>query len=320
MTENESAQSANTDALRSGMIAVVGRANVGKSTLMNALFGEKVSIVSPVAQTTRNLVRGILNRDEGQLVFLDTPGIHKAKSDLGKFMNKRSRMAVEGVDVILLVLDQSTSPRDEDSGWMRRLLKSDVQSLILLNKTDAKEDRSEAYRALWKKNHEELTAREDITLPGNSVDIPWMSVSAKTSEGLEELMHTLFTLAPIGPALFPDDVLTDYPRNLTISDVVREKLCLSLHDELPHAIAVEVVQIDEEEKGWKAHVIIYVNRPSQKPIVIGHKGRMLRKIKRAAEKELMNMYEHPVRLEVRIKIEPHWNRNFWFLKKLGYVE
>jgi GTPase len=295
---------------RAGLVAVIGRSNVGKSSLLNALLEEKVSIVSPVPQTTRTLVRGILTEPRGQVAFIDTPGVHKAGGNLSLMMNRIARASIEGVDVALLVLDASSSPYQEDEGWMARLARSDVPCLAVFNKSDLSPSRAEDYRALWAR----------VAADRGSTQTPrWLATSALTGAGLPELLSALFEAMPVGPHLFPDDVLTDYPRKLNMADIVREKLFADLRDELPHAIAVCVEDIRESPQGWNADVDIYVNRDSQKGIVIGHKGRQLRKVRRAAELELTQMYSLPVTLHFRVKVENHWDRNFWLLKKFGYA-
>ncbi|HMO51840.1 MAG TPA: GTPase Era [Kiritimatiellia bacterium] len=300
-----------TENRRVGMVAVVGRANVGKSSLSNALLGEKLSIVSPVAQTTRNVIRGVLTDARGQLVLVDTPGLHKAPGELGKVMNRLARSSVEGVDAIVLVVDASAPPRDEDEGWMRRLVREELPIVIALNKTDLGRRHESDYRERWR-----VIAAES----GREVPEPrWFPVSAVSGDGQSELLDALFAGLPLGPLLFPEDIFSDYPRKLAIADVIREKLFLSLREELPHAIAVWVEKLEDEGPEWHVRAIIYVNKYSQKGIVIGEKGRMLRKAKRSSEAELSNLYEVPVTVELWVKVEKDWSRNFWLLKKFGYV-
>lgn len=289
---------------RAGLVAVVGRANVGKSSLVNAILGEKVSIVSHVAQTTRNAIRGILTEPRGQIVFVDTPGMHKAQNDLGKLMNRMARASVEGADVALLVLDGSVPPESEDIGWMNRLKREETRLVFILNKKDQGETFVEAYRDAWKDSPKPAT---------------WLPASATTGEGVPQLIEHLFEILPEGPHLFPDDVLTDYPRKLNMADIIREKLFGVLRDELPHSVAVWVEDIVETKNGWEIQAFIYVNKSSQKGIVIGEKGRLLRKIRRSSEGELTEMYGCAVKLELWVKVEPNWSRNFWLLKKFGYA-
>ena len=295
---------------RAGMIAIVGRANVGKSTLLNRLLGEKVSIVSPVAQTTRRMVRGMLNEPRGQLVFMDTPGVHQASYDLGRVMNRTARAAVEGVDVVLLVLDGSTAPRAEDEGWMRRLLFHEAPIVAVLNKCDQGTDQVVAYRQRWA-----LVAKEK----SSPKQAEWLRVSAVTGEGVEELVTQLFGLVPVGAELFPDNILTDYPRKLAMADVVREKYFHELRAELPHTLAVEIEEIVEKPEGWLVKGAILVEKSSQKPILLGAKGRMFKRVLAAAEQDLAEMYGVPVKLELWIRVEKNWQKNYWILKRLGYV-
>lgn len=295
---------------KAGIISIVGRTNVGKSTLVNHLLGEKVSIVSDTVQTTRNLIRAILTEPRGQVVFLDTPGVHKAKGDLGKNLNKTARSAVDGVDAILLVLDGSRKPELEDDGWFRRIAREEIPCIIALNKSDLHYDRTADYKTLWQEiKTEKESAQEPV----------WAAVSALHGDGMAGLLDTLFDTIPVGPALFPDDVLTDYPRKLNMADVIREKLFCRLHDELPHSVAVWIEDIDEQEKKWTVDATIFVERHSQKGIVIGEKGRQLKWVREQAEKELYEMYGVRFKLKLWVKVEKNWRKNFWMLKKFGYA-
>jgi len=295
---------------RAGVVAIVGRTNVGKSTLVNHLLGEKVSIVSDTVQTTRNVIRAILTEPRGQLVFLDTPGVHKAQGEMGKNLNKAARAAAQGVDALLLVLDSSSVPALEDDGWFRRITREEVPCIFALNKCDRSPDRAAAYRKLWEEiRAEKGAAREPV----------WISVSALLGTGMPGLLETLFGAVPEGPPLFPEDILTDYPRKLNMADVIREKLFLRLHEELPHAVAVWVEEIDEQANKWTVDATIYVERHSQKGIVIGEKGRLLKWVREQAEKELHDMYGVRFKLKLWVKVEKNWRKNFWILKKLGYA-
>ncbi len=295
---------------RCGIVAVIGRANVGKSTVLNRLIGEKVSIVSHVAQTTRNLIRAILTEDRGQLVFLDTPGVHRASHDLGRIMNRAARGSVEGADVALLVLDVSTAPREEDEGWMRKLAKLENDLVFLLNKTDLGTPHEQDYCQIWQDINGALEAERSTA---------WLQASAETGDGMDVLLQTLFDRMPMGPLLFPEDILTDFPRQIAMADVIREKLFYVLRQELPHEIAVNVTLIEDEQTPWNVYADIYVNRPSQKGIVIGKKGRQLKKAREQAEAEIADMFETPVKVHLWVKIEKHWARNFWLLRQMGYV-
>ncbi|MFU8780047.1 MAG: GTPase Era [Kiritimatiellia bacterium] len=307
--ETCNAVAAATAFAKSGMYAIVGRANVGKSSLMNALLSDKVSIVSSVAQTTRNRIRGIYTDSRGQLVFLDTPGVFKAPHDLGRIMNKAARSSVEGVDGVVLVLDPSCPLRDEDVGWMRKLSRSDAGVHIVLNKQDLPWAYESACRQAW----DEACATVEVPAVAS-----WYCVSALRGEGITALVADLFAAAPEGPAMFPEDVLTDFPRQLAIADVIREKYFHVLRDEVPHDLAVRITALDEAGTDWTIHADILVNRASQKGIVIGDKGRLLRRVKRSATREIAEMYGVDVSLHLWVKIEKNWSRNFWILRQLGY--
>lgn len=278
---------------------------------MNRVLEDKVSIVSDVAQTTRNCVRGIYNDVRGQLVFLDTPGVHKATYDLGRLMNRSARASIYGSDVAMLVLDPATPVWEEDEGWMRKLLRADIGHLVFaLNKQDLKCAYASDYRRCWARVCEE----EGRTRPA-----VWMPVSAHTGDGVDALLDVLFDAVPPGPVLFPEDMLTDFPRKIAIADVIREKFFRVLRDEIPHDLAVRVKALVEQGAHWAVDADVLVNRPSQKGIVIGHKGRLIRKAKRQAEAELKAMYERDVELNLWVKVEKGWTKNHWVLKQLGYV-
>ncbi|HPG01262.1 MAG TPA: GTPase Era [Kiritimatiellia bacterium] len=308
--EPESSETRATPPLHCGLIAVVGRASVGKSTFVNAVFEEKVSIVSDIPQTTRTLVRGILTEPRGQLVLLDTPGVHKAEYDLGRLMNRVARASVEGVDAVLLMLDASTSPRIEDDGWIRRLLRETVPVLAVLNKSDVPQGHADEYRKLW----ETIAAEKQSTKTAE-----WVEISARTRDGVDQLVSRLFELLPPGPLLFPAEMLTDHPRKINMADIIREKYFGKLQDELPHSLAIEVETVEEKPDEWIVHGTILVERSSQKGIVIGHKGRLLRRVCESAGRELSEMYGIPVTLDLWVKVEKDWTKNFWILKRLGYA-
>ncbi|MBP5322062.1 MAG: GTPase Era [Kiritimatiellae bacterium] len=297
---------------RCAVVGIVGRTNAGKSTLLNQLVGEKVSIVSPVAQTTRNTVRGILTEERGQLVFLDTPGLHKAEGTLGTLLNRMARQSAAGVDVLVVLFDGSRHPRLEDDGWMRRVLFAEQPVIFVLNKSDLGNAREPLFHALWEKIQEEKGQRREVD---------WISLSALKAESVKPLLDRLFELAlPMEELLFPEDVVTDYPRKLAISDTIREKFLHRLRDEVPHELGILVEKIDESKPGrWEVIVTVYVNRPSQKGIVIGNKGRVLKEVTREAQRELSEIFEVTVALDLWVKIERDWMKNFWLLRQMGYA-
>lgn len=296
---------------RSGMAAVVGRTNVGKSTLVNRLLGEKVSIVSPGVQTTRSVIRGILTEARAQICFLDTPGVHRPRGRLGQSMNSAAYAAVEGTDAAVLVMDRSDPPSPEDLQWMRRLAGMEIPCALVLNKCDLCADASGAYRRSWAQACANRSRQRDR----------WFAVSAETGQGLPALLDFLAGCMPEGALLFDPELLSDFPRKLFMADVVREKLLRHLYGEIPHAIAVWIERVDEIRDGsWQAVGRIYVQKASQQGIVIGRKGRILQRARRAAERELSAVYDRTVSLELRVKAAANWDRNHWILRQLGYAE
>ena len=297
---------------RCAVVGIVGRTNAGKSTLLNQMVGEKISIVSPVAQTTRNTIRGILTEDRGQLVFLDTPGLHKAEGTLGTLLNRMARQSSAGVDILVVVFDCSRHPRLEDDGWMRRVIFAEQPVVFVLNKSDLKPSRADLFHELWEKIQAEKEQTREVT---------WISTTALKPAGVAPLLDQLFSMTlPTEDLLFPEDIVTDYPRKLAISDTIREKFLARLQDEVPHELGILIDQIDESKPGiWDVRVTIYVNRPSQKGIVIGNKGRILKYVKQCAERELSEIFEVKVTLDLWVKIERDWMKNFWLLRQMGYA-
>ncbi len=305
---------------KAAMVGVVGRTNAGKSTIVNRLVGEKVSIVSPVEQTTRNTIRGIVADERGQLVLLDTPGLHKAVGPLGKLLNGMARSSSAGVDILCVVFDASHEPQLEDDGWMARVAKEAPEACVfVLNKCDRAPFFETMFRDLWR---EKLALRMAKFADGASAPPckpVWVKTCATKSGGADALLDALFKLAPEGEALFPEDIVTDYPRKLAIADVVREKLLRRVFNEVPHELGIVVSDLREDARGWKVAVTIYVNRPSQKGIVIGPKGQLLKAVRQSAEPELSEMFGVKVRLELWVKVERDWMKNPRLLGEMGYL-
>ena len=340
---------AGTVAPHVGVVAVVGRTNAGKSTLVNRLVGEKVSIVSPVVQTTRSLVRGVLTEARGQIALLDTPGLHRSRSVLGTAMNKAARASVEGADAVLLLCDASRPPEQEDEGWMQRLVRLPVPVVVFLNKADAA-CREDAFRACWDRAVEHSEARLAVPPPApaaagatgaeaparpvkpwkrrkRETETPrpvvrprWLRGSARTGEGVPALLDALFGLLPEGPMLFDGDTVSDHPRKLAVADVIREQLFGLFDDELPHSIGVSVETIAERpDRSVLVKGTVYVRKPGQKGIVLGEKGRTLRAAKRRSEAALRTFFDAPaVECELWVRVEPDWDQNFFLLRRIGY--
>ena len=314
---------------KAAVVGVVGRTNAGKSTIVNRLVGEKVSIVSPVEQTTRNTIRGIVEDPRGQLVLLDTPGLHKAVGPLGKLLNGMARASAAGVDILLVVFDAAREPQLEDEGWMRRVAKEmPAKCVFALNKCDRSPFYETMFRDLWKQVAAETAAaprkprKGEAEAPVAPVVIPeptWVNVSAIRAHGADDLMDALFGFAEPGPALFPEDIVTDYPRKLAIADVIREKLLQRLRDEVPHEVGVVVANIQEKKSSWLCDVTVYVNRQSQKGMVIGPGARTLKEVRHSAEPELSDMFGVRVNLELWVKVVPNWMNNNRLLAEMGYL-
>ena len=294
------------------VVGVVGRTNAGKSTLVNRLVGEKVSIVSPVEQTTRNTVRGIVSDPRGQLVLLDTPGLHKAVGTLGRLLNRMARRSAAGTDITCVVFDAAQEPQLEDIGWMQRIAKERLEKVVfVLNKADRAPFFEGMYREAW-----EECLSTPVAEDGDGTANPiWIKAIATTEGGANAVLD----------ALFDDDIVTDYPRKLAIADTIREKYLAKMHQEVPHEMGILVKKIKEvEERGgggqrWEVDVEVLVNRASQKPIVIGKGAETVKYVRKCAERELSDVFGVKVALEIWVRVEPNWMKNERLLAEMGYL-
>jgi GTP-binding protein Era len=291
--------------LRSGLVAVVGRPNVGKSTLVNALVGRKVSIVSDKPQTTRRGLRAVLTTDDVQAIFTDTPGFHKPRTELGARLNQMVGDAVEGVDVILHVLDAAAGiGRGDATVYERRVRPHPCPKIAVVNKIDATGDHGVV---------PQLAAAAEM---GDYAEI--VPLSAEAGTGIDQLRSLVLGLLPEGPALYPEETISDEPFETRLAEMIREKALQVTRQELPHSITVVVEEVEVDGGLTTVHASLIVERDSQKGIVIGRGGRTLRTIGSRARDEMELMLATKVFLDLRVKVVKEWQRDPKALERLGF--
>lgn len=292
---------------KTAMITICGRPNVGKSTLTNALVGEKIAIVSSKPQTTRNRISAVLNRGDTQLILMDTPGFHKPRTRLGDYMVKVVRESVADVDAVLLVVEPIANIGAQEQELIGRIKESGAPSVLVINKIDTVE-KAELLRvmALYSAAH-----------PFDAI----VPISAKRGEGLDELLSELQKYAAPGPQLFPDDMISDMPEKQICAELVREKLLLCLDKEIPHGTAVEVTKFSERENGIiDMDVTIYCEKDSHKGIIIGKKGAMLKKIGELARTDIETFMGTKVFLQTWVKVKENWRDSNAQLRNFGFTD
>ena len=279
--------------MKSGFVSIVGRPNVGKSTLLNAILGQKVAITSDKPQTTRTQIRGVLNRPDTQIVFVDTPGIHRPRTLLGERLNKSASEMTSGVDVVCLVVD-ATAPIGPGDRFVAEKVPSDA--IVVVNKTDIA-------------SPDDVLAQ--LARAAEQIDVSaYIPVSAVTGKGVDKLVAEIVSRLPEGPLWYPDDMVTDVPEAFWVAELVREQLLAVTNDELPHSIATRVVEWE-----WpRIRCEILVERESQKGIVIGHKGSVLKKVGMAVREQL----PEGAYLELFVKVDKDWQRKAGALDRLGF--
>lgn len=291
---------------RSGFVGIIGRPNVGKSTLLNNLMHRKVAIISDKPQTTRNKIRCVLTRDDAQVVFIDTPGFHKPRNALGERLNKAVRETLSEVDVIVFMLDGTQTIGKGDLFIARELEELETPVVAVLNKIDRLNgDQVEAQLAVVEK----LGAFRDI--------IP---LAAKTGENVHALIERIVELLPEGPKYYPDDMITDQPASFIVAEIIREKVLQLTREEVPHSVAVVVEEMERREEGDLVDIdaVIYVERESQKGIIIGKGGRMLKEIGTRSRQEIEPLLGERVFLRLQVKVEKDWSRRPQLVRRMGY--
>lgn len=298
--------------MKTGFIAIVGRPNVGKSTLLNAILGEKIAITTEKPQTTRNIIRGIFTRDADdaqnagcQMVFIDTPGIHKPKNKLGSFMTDAATNTLKEVDVILFLIDDEYAGEGSGDSYIIELLKQNsTHKILVINKIDKMGPQS------FQKTYE--------TYESMNVFDAIIGIQANIGKNVDVLVETIEDLLVEGPMYFPADMITDYPERFLVSEIIREKVLMYLNDEVPHGVAVEIETYEEQPAITRIGAIIYCEKKSHKGILIGKEGKKLKGIGKSARLEIEALLGTKVYLELWVKVKENWRDNEAAISNFGY--
>ena len=292
--------------MKSGFVAIVGRPNVGKSTLLNKILGQKIVIATDKAQTTRKRIKGILTQPEGQIVFIDTPGIHKPLNKLGEFLMDEAKFAIPDADLIIFLVDGSEPAGKGDKWIVNNVLQTEIPILIVMNKVDKTKNLNKieenllTYKTLFEKNY------------------PVIRLTAKTGRNIDTLLKNIYKNLPEGDLLYPEEVVTEETMRSITEEIIREKILLNTSDEIPHSTAVQVTDYKEEENIDKIYAVIYCEQKSQKGILIGKGGALLKKIGMQARLELEKIADKKVFLSLEVKVEKDWRKKDNALKNFGY--
>ena len=292
--------------MKSGFIAIVGRPNVGKSTLLNAILGEKIAIVSDKPQTTRNTIRGIYTKEDLQMVFLDTPGIHKPRNKLGNYMVNAAVNTFNDTEAIVYIVDDRLSKGPGDKYIVDILKDVKTPKILVINKIDKMTP--DEYKAIYDE-YEELGIFREI-----------IGISAKENHNVDTLVRTLEELLPEGPLFFPEDMVTDHPERFIVSEIIREKMLMYLNDELPHGVAVEIERFEDEGTLVKIGAVIYCEKKSHKGMIIGKQGRKLKGIGKSARQDIEALLGVKVFLELWVKVKENWRDSDIMLSNFGYKD
>jgi len=295
--------------MKSGFIGIIGRPNVGKSTLLNAILGEKIAITTDKPQTTRNSIRGIYTNqaeeeDRCQMVFIDTPGIHKPRNKLGAYMTDMALHTLKEVDVILFLVDSALEDGPGDSYIVELLKQTETPKILVINKIDLLPP--DKFRSIFEE-YEALGVFEAV-----------YGISALEGKNVPTLISKLESLMPEGPMYFPDYMVTDHPERFLVSELIREKILLYLEDEIPHGVAVEIESYHEEPKITKIGAVIYCEKKSHKGIIIGKEGKKLKGIGKSARLEIEGLLGTKVFLEIWVKVRENWRNSDFAISDLGY--
>ena len=294
--------------MKCGFVTIIGRPNVGKSTLLNQILGQKIVITTDKAQTTRKRIKGILTDENGQVIFVDTPGVHRPLNKLGEFLMDEAKFAVPDADLILFLVDGSEPAGKGDKWIVENLLKdSKIPIILVMNKVDKIKNQQKieqnlmTYKLLFEEN------------------IPVIRISAKTGRNKDTLLTNIYKKLPDGEKLYPDDVVTEESMRSVAEEIIREKILLNTQDEIPHSVAITIDKYEETDEIDRIYAIIYCEHKSQKGILIGKGGNLLKKIGTEARLELEGIVEKKVFLSLEVKIEKDWRKKDKILKNFGYV-
>ncbi|MCI8293739.1 MAG: GTPase Era [Hespellia sp.] len=291
---------------KSGFVTLIGRPNVGKSTLMNYLIGQKIAITSKKPQTTRNRIQTVLTTEEGQIVFVDTPGIHKAKNKLGEYMVHVAERTLNEVDVVLWLVEPSDFIGAGERHIIEQLKKVRTPVVLVMNKIDmVKKEELLSFIDVYRKEY-------DFT--------EIVPVSARTGDNTEELVKVIFQVLPYGPQFYDEDTVTDQPQRQIVAEIIREKALHSLNEEIPHGIAVAIDRMKMQKKVMQIDATIVCEKESHKGIIIGKQGAMLKKIGSTARYEIEQMLECKVNLQLWVKVQKNWRDSDFIMKNFGYRE
>ena len=294
--------------MKSGFVSIIGRPNVGKSTMLNQVLGQKIVIATDKAQTTRKRIKGILTNETGQIVFVDTPGIHKPINKFGEFLLDEAKVSVPDSDLVLFLVDAS-EPAGKGDKWIVEnvISKTNVPVILVMNKLDKIS------------NQDKITENYESYQKLFENEIPVIKISAKTGKNKSKLVDMIMEYLPEGELLYPEDIVTEESMRQIVEEIVREKILLNTKEEIPHSVAIKVDKYEETPDIDRIYAIIYCEHKSQKGILIGKGGSLLKKIGTEARLDLENIVEKKVFLSLQVKIEKDWRKNDKVLKNLGYV-
>ncbi len=292
---------------KSGFITIIGRPNVGKSTLLNALTGEKIAIVSNKPQTTRNKILTILTDDDSQIIFVDTPGVHSPRTKLGEYMNKVVTDAIDGVDAVLFVTEATSKLQNNEKEILEGLFSKKIPVILIINKAD-----------MVKNKEDMLSLIADATSLGDFASI--VPISALKKDGIKSVLEEIKSLLPVGPMYYPEDMITDQTEREIVAEIIREKMLRLLDKEVPHGTAVEIEYMKEGDTLTKIGAVIFCEKASHKGIIIGKGGEMLKRIGSYSRSDIEKLLDKKVFLELWVKVKEDWRNSNFLLKEFGYQE